>query len=174
MAVKKNLVVITLTIFVLGLFMAGTSFAGGEKIGFVELKSLFDNYEKTKKADEAIAEIVKEKQAERDSFVADIRSIKDEIAMYADGSDEKAKKEELIDQKIKELQAFDEKTREEVRQIRDENVKEIFDDINAVIQAYGDKKGYDFIIGDRALVYKSEKFNLTSQIEKDLADEYKK
>jgi len=86
----------------------------------------------------------------------------------------KLKNKADIDQKIKDLQAFDEQIRSELRGIRDANVQEIFKNLNDVIEAYGKKKGYDFIFSDRALAFKKEKFNLTNAVLKELNKQYKK
>ena len=72
------------------------------------------------------------------------------------------------------MQGFDEKTRGYLREIRNENVKEIFADMNDAIEEYGEKKGYDYIFSDRALIYKDEKLDITDTILKKINSEYKK
>jgi len=145
----------------------------GER-GYVELRTLFDKYEKTQDADKNLSELATQKQGERDTLVKDIRRMKDEMVVLADKGEEKVKKQAEIDQKIKELQMFDEKTREELREIRDTNIQEIFSDINKLVEDYGKNKKYDFIFSDRALVYKEEKFNITNVILEKLNNKYKK
>lgn len=159
-------------VFVLFLGLVSSAYAS-DKIAFVELGTLFDKYEKTKDADEKLSELAQQKQKEREEKVQHVRRLKDEMVVLSDEGDEKRKKQEEIDQSIKELQTFDEVTRNELRQIRDDNVKVIFEDLNNAITTYGEKKGYDFILSDRSLVYKDEKHNITNIILKDLNKEYK-
>ncbi len=156
-----------------GLFMFTGVCLAGER-GYVELRTLFDKYEKTQDADKNLSELATQKQGERDTLVKDIRRMKDEMVVLADKGEEKVKKQAEIDQKIKELQMFDEKTREELREIRDTNIQEIFSDINKLVEDYGKNKKYDFIFSDRALVYKEEKFNITNVILEKLNNKYKK
>jgi len=156
-----------------GLFVYTGVCLAGEK-GYVELRTLFDKYEKTKDADKKLSDSATQKQEERDALVGDIRRMKDEMVVLADKGEEKVKKQAEIDQKIKELQMFDEKTREELRKVRDANIQEIFSDINTLVDDYGKNKKYDFIYSDRALVYKDEKFNITNVILEKLNTKYKK
>ena len=171
---KKSSVLFYLVIFTLcTLYVCPAVCFAGEK-GYVELRTLFDKYEKTKDADKKLSDLAAKKQEERDALVADIRRMKDEMVVLADAGEEKVKKQAEIDQKIKELQSFDETTRAELRKIRDANVQEIFADLNGVIADYGKNKKYDFIFSDRALVYKEEKFNITNIILEKLNNKYKK
>lgn len=171
MSLQKNVAKVS-GLLIFCMVFAASAYAG-EKYGFVELRSLFDNYERTEEADKVMADAAKAKQEERDKLVEGIRSIKDEMSLYAEGSEDRIQKEEQINGKIQELQKFDEQAQAELSQLRNENVKDIFDDINAVIQEYGKKKGYDMIFGDRALVYKDEKYNLTADIAKELEKQSK-
>ncbi|MBU1862963.1 MAG: OmpH family outer membrane protein [Candidatus Omnitrophica bacterium] len=152
---------------------SGISVAG-EKTGYVNMEVLFDSYEKTKDADAAITQLANAKQIERDALVENIRRMKDEMVVLAEEGEARRKKQEDIDRQIKDLQAFDEETRKDLRGVRDERVKEIFDDLDAAIKTYGQKKGYDLIFNNRALAYSSDDFDVTDAILKDLNSNYKK
>lgn len=148
-----------------GCICSGASQAwAAEKTAYVVLGTLFDKYGKTQEADAKLSELAQQKQTERDEMVEAIRRMKDELVVFSDGSEEKMKKQAAIDAKIKELQAFDEETRNELREIRDNNVKDIFEDLNSAIEEYGKKNKYDYIFTDRALVYKSEKLDITESV----------
>jgi Skp family chaperone for outer membrane proteins len=156
------------------LYVGETRAFAAEKTGYVVLATLFDQYEKTQDADEKLSETAAQKQTERDKMVENIRRMKDELVVLSDEGEEKLKKQAEIDEKIKELQAFDEETRKELREIRDANVKEIFDDLKASIEEYGEKNKYDLIFTDRALVYQNEKLDITDAVLKDVNKKYKK
>jgi len=171
---KQTIKCVTVSMVAVGVvfLMAGLSFAA-EKFAYVELRKMFDEYERTKDADAEITALANTKQQERDELVEEIRRMKDEMVVLADKGDEKRLKQEEIDVKIKELQQFDEMTRNQLREIRDQNVKDIFDDLNGAIQKYGEKRGFDFVFSDRALAYKNEKLDITAPILKELNKDYK-
>jgi len=92
--VKRSMVMMrTLCIALVIVFMAsGISYAG-DRYGYVELRTLFDQYEKTKDAGKELTDLAGQKQEERDALVADIRRIKDEMVVLADQGEEKIKKQ---------------------------------------------------------------------------------
>ncbi len=139
-----------------------TSRAYAEKIAFVDVAKVFDSYEKTKQNDQLLAEEGKKKQAERDTMIQEIRRLKDELALLSDKN--KEEKQSVIDQKIKVLQEFDGKAREELGRKRDDAVKEILKDIDGVMSNYGAQKGYDLIFNERALLYRSDKLDVTADV----------
>ena len=162
-----------LTFLVTSLFViAGrTTPAYAEKIAYVDVAKVFDEYEKTKQNDQVLSEQGKKKQGERDAKVQEVRRLKDELALLSDKN--KDEKQELIDQKIKSLQEFDAAAREELGRKRDDVVKQILKDIDTVISAYGSKQGYDFIFNERALLYRSDKYDVTSQVLGELNSRFK-
>jgi len=174
-ASKMIKLIVIFTIIVAGCVYSGSGQAfAAEKTGYVVLGTLFDQYAKTQDADTTLSETAAQKQTDRDKMVENIRRMKDELVVLSEEGEEKVKKQAEIDGKIKELQAFDEETRKELREIRDANVKEIFDDLKGSIEKYGEKNKYDFIFTDRALVYQNEKMNITDAILKDVNKQYKK
>ncbi len=132
------------------------------KYGFVDVAKIFDEYQKTKENDRVLQEAGKKKEEERDSFVREIRQMKDELALLAD--DAKAKKQDSLSKKIKELQDFDADTRQALGEQRNGVVREIFKDIDTTVQAIGQKKGLDFVFNDRALLYRNPKFDMTREV----------
>jgi len=152
---------------------AGTSFAA-DKTAYVVLGTLFDKYTKTQEADTELSGIAAEKQKDRDAMVESVRRMKDEMVVLSEGGDERIKKQAEIDAEIKKLQGFDEETRKALREIRDNNVKAIFEDLNTAIEAYGAKNKYDYVFTDRALIYKNPKLDITNAVLTDLNKNYKK
>ena len=140
------------------------------KYGFVDVAKVFDEYQKTKENDRVLQEAGKKKEEERDSFVREIRQMKDELALLAD--DAKAKKQEALSKKIKELQDFDTDTRQALGEQRNGVVREIFKDIDDTVQALGQKKGLDFVFNDRALLYRNPKYDMTREVADHLNKNY--
>lgn len=146
--------------------------AAGEKIGFVDLARVFDEYNKTKEFDKQLEGKGAGKQGDRDKMVADIKKMRDEAELLS--AKAKDDKQALIDDKIKALQDFDRTTRDGLRKERDGMVRDILKEIEVVIQDFGKAQGYSFIFNDRVLVYKSEGNDLTAQVIKVLNDNYTK
>ncbi|HTL71160.1 MAG TPA: OmpH family outer membrane protein [Candidatus Eisenbacteria bacterium] len=156
------------------LMLAGATVAqaAGEKIGYVDLARIFDEYQKTKSFDKTLEAKGSSKQGERDKMVNEIKKLRDEAELL--GAKAKDEKQVAIDEKIKTLQDFDRNTRDALRKERDGMVRDILKEIETVIQDYGKAQGYSFIFNDRVLVFKSEGSDLTNQIIKTLNDSYAK
>lgn len=167
--------------FTLGLVLAALAMvfapmvsaqAAGEKIGYVDLARVFDEYNKTKEFDKQLEGKGSVKQSDRDKMVADIKKLRDEAELLS--AKAKDDKQAIIDDKIKALQDFDRTTRDGLRKERDGMVRDILKEIEVIIQDFGKAQGYSFIFNDRVLVYKSEGSDLTAQVIKVLNDNYAK
>ena len=153
-------------------FTAPALAAGEQKIGYVDLARVFDDYQKTKDFDKTLEAKGTGKQTERDKMVADVKKMRDEAELLS--SKAKEDKQAAIDEKIKALQEFDRNTRDSLRKERDTMVQEILKEIEQIIQDFGKSQGYSFIFNDRVLVYKGEGSDLTAQVIKTLNDSYTK
>lgn len=171
---KKSLSFVAIALLVAGFTSTGISEgqAAGEKIGYVDLAKIFDEYQKTKEFDKELESKGAQKQIERDKMVADVKRLRDEAELLS--AKAKEDKQAAIDEKIKSLQDFDRNTRDSLRRERDTMVRDILKEIEAVIQDFGKSQGYSFIFNDRVLVYKSEGSDLTPQVAKVLNDSYTK
>lgn len=165
----RCVVVFLLTCMVSGGAWTGQAFA--EKNGFVDMSKIFDEYDRTRQNDERLSEEGKRKQEERDSKVQEIRRLKDELALLSDQN--KEEKQQVIDEKIRTLQEFDENVQEELGRKRDETVKLIIKDIDGVVADYGKRNAYDFIFNERAVVFRNNKLDVTSDVLNELNTRYK-
>ena len=166
-------VVLSLVLFA-GLAAAGDTeaYAAGEKIGYVDLSKVFDDYLKTKEFDKSLEAKGAQKQVDRDRLVNEVKKLRDESELLS--AKAKEDKQAQIDEKIKALQDFDRITRDAIRKERDGIVRDILKEIEIVIQNFGKSQGYSFIFNDRVLVFKSEGADLTGQVIKVLNDSYAK
>jgi outer membrane protein len=151
-------------IFAISLFTFNYALVSAEelKIGYINLGKTFDEYEKTQQYDKSLEKKGDKKKNERQKLVDEIRELKDEMILL----NEKAKKgkQALLDEKIKKLQEFDEEARGELRENRDEMVRDVLREIDKVIQKYGKNSGYTVILNDRVLLYGSEAIDITQDI----------
>ncbi|MBI3999629.1 MAG: OmpH family outer membrane protein [Candidatus Omnitrophica bacterium] len=157
-------------------FLAGFSrfsaAAVKEKFATVDIGKTFDEYEKTKKYDQEFQTEGRLKQEERDAIVHEIRRLRDEQALLSENA--RQEKQAAIDAKMKELEGFDNEVRKTLGEKRNKAVREVFQDIENVMTQYGERKGYDIIFNDRALLYKNKQFDVTTDILTELNNNYKK
>ena len=171
---KKWSVAFIALIVLVGTFFSNSAalYAAGDKIGYVDLARIFDEYQKTKEFDKSLEAKGAQKQADRDKMVAEVKKLRDEAELLS--AKAKDDRQALIDDKIKNLQEFDRVTRDSLRKERDNMVRDILKEIETVLQDYGKNQGYSFIFNDRVLVYKSEQADLTTPVIKVLNDSYTK
>ena len=170
----KKILSFALPVFLLSFLvsLAVPAYAAADKIGYVDLARVFDEYQKTKQFDKSLEAKGASKQTERDKMVADIKKLRDEAELLS--AKAKDDKQVAIDEKIKMLQEYDRTTRDSLRRERDGMVRDILKEIETVIQDFGKNQGYAYIFNDRVLVYKSEGGDLTNQVIKALNDSYAK
>ncbi|MBN1688848.1 MAG: OmpH family outer membrane protein [Candidatus Omnitrophica bacterium] len=160
------------TVLILTFTISGLVYAEGGKTGYVDVARVFDDYEKTKDNDRILQEAGRKKEEERDALVHEVRQIKDELLLL-DG-DAKNSKQEKLEKKVEELQNFDRDAKNELGQQRSEIVREIFQDIDSTVQEYGEKKGYDFIFNEKAMIYSNPANDATDDVLKELNKKYTK
>lgn len=143
-----------------------------EKIGYVNLSQVFDQYQKTIDYDKKLEKKGDKKQQDREKMVSKITKLKDGLELLSEKG--RAKKEKQIADKIEELQAFDRSTRTGLKSERDKIVREILGEIDKVVREYGRNQGYFLIFNDRVLLYGDKQSNLTDKILEHLNEKYKK
>lgn len=167
---KKSAVVLGVVLGLGFLALSQAVHAAADKIGYVDLARVFDDYLKTKDFDKSLESKGAAKQAERDKMVNEVKKLRDEAELLS--AKAKDDKQVQIDEKIKALQDFDRTTRDALKKERDVMVRDILKEIETVIQNYGKSQGYGFVFNDRVLVYKTESSDLTAPVIKALNDSY--
>ncbi len=136
------------------------------KVGHVNLSLVFDSYHKTKAFDQELEKDAEAKRKDREDLVTDIRKLRDELELLS--PEKRTARQSAVDEKVAELQAFDKDSRQNLRQRRDEMIREILGEIDGVISQYGRERGYDYIFNDRVLVFKNETNDISQEIIKKL------
>lgn len=157
---------------IVGLCLIFPAGATAQKIGYIDVAKVFEGYQRTKDQDTQLQSTGKKKEEEREAIVHEIRRLKDEQALLAEEAREK--KQEAIDAKVRELQDFDLVARRELTEERNKTVREIFKDVDEVVQRYGERKAYDFIFNERVLLYRSPRYDISRDILDELNREYAK
>ncbi len=152
-------------------FTSSTAFAD-LKFAYVDVAKVFDEYDKTKLFDKQLQEEGKKKQEQRDGLIYEVRKLRDEQALLAE--DKKREAQGKIEAKLKELEDFDGQVQRELGERRNTVMKEIFADIDDLMKRIGQRKGYDLIFNERALLHKSPSLDLTNEVLTELNNEYRK
>jgi len=161
--------------FLAVLMMLGLSlpaFAVEMKVAYVDVGEVFDNYQKTKDQDLVLKTAGEAKEKERNDMMAKIRSSEDELALLA--ADARAAKQEQLIEKKRQLEDFDRSVRQQLAEQRDKVVREIFQEIDVIVQDLSTKGGYDMIFNKRVLLAQKKSFDITAQVSAELAKKYKK
>lgn len=149
------------------IFLAGSICLAGEvKIGFIDYRKVFYEFNRTKKFQEELAKKDEVARKEFDRKTEEIRKLRDEMELLS----EKAKEEKQaeIRQKSIELDAFRRKKGDELLRWRDSMIKNIHEDITKKIKDFARKNGYDFIIDSMAVIYGNESYNATDKVIKEI------
>ena len=152
------------------LVAAGSAFAAGDKIGYMDLGKVFDEYAKTKELDKQLESKGNAKQAERDKMVAELKKLKDELDLASEK--EKPKRQAVVEEKLKKLQEFDKDSRDTLRKERDDMARIILGEIKDTIDNIGKKEGFKYILDSRAVLFGGDSDNLTDRVLKILNDNY--
>mgnify|MGYP001418017121 FL=1 len=148
------------------------AFAAELKVAYVDVGEVFDNYQKTKDQDLVLKTAGEAKEKERNDMMAKIRSMEDELALLA--ADARAAKQEQLIEKKRQLEDFDRNVRQQLAEQRDKVVREIFQEIDVIVQDFSVKGGYDMIFNKRVLLAQKKNFDITAQVSAELAKKYKK
>ena len=148
------------------------AFAVEMKVAYVDVGEVFDNYQKTKDQDLVLKTAGEAKEKERNDMMAKIRSMEDELALLA--ADARAAKQEQLIEKKRQLEDFDRSIRQQLAEQRDKVVREIFQEIDVIVQDLSTKGGYDMIFNKRVLLAQKKSFDITAQVTAELAKKYKK
>jgi Skp family chaperone for outer membrane proteins len=147
-------------------------FAAEMKFAYVDVGEVFDNYQRTKDQDLVLKTAGEAKEKERNDLTAKIRSMEDELALLA--ADARAAKQEQLIEKKRQLEDFDRSVRQQLAEQRDKVVREIFQEIDVIVQDLATKGGYDMIFNKRVLLAQKKSFDITAQVSAELAKKYKK
>jgi len=173
MIMKKFIVILLIGLFIIPFSAFSQAQADDKlKIGYIDVATAFDSYDKTKNEDAELGKKSEEKQKQRDRIVEKIRNMKSEIELLNDA--QKEKKQTQIDEEISKLQDFDRESRAVLRKERDNMVRNILKEIDDVIQDYAVKNNYTMIVNSRILVYAKEQYDITREIINLLNSKYRR
>ncbi len=133
-----------------------------DKLGYVDLSRLFDEYYKTQDYDAALESQHKNFEAERNGKIDAIREAQGKLGLL--NEDKKAELEEKIEKMKADLLEFDRQKKADLTKERNEKIREILLEIENEVSSYAEKEGFSMILNDRVLVYGNSGIDLTERI----------
>lgn len=153
---------VVLTIAAIFALMSAGAYAAEGKIGYVDLRKAFYEYNKSKNFETQLNDATGKREGDRAKLVEEITKMRDELQMLQ--ADAKTKKQGEVDTKIAALQDFDRETRQQLLTKKNDMFKEVIDDIQKIVEAMGKSGGYDYIMDSRNIMYGKPEYDLTAQV----------
>lgn len=147
-------------------FLASPAYCLGGKIGYVDSRRAFQEYERKKSVEAELNGLSKGYQQQRAKKIEAITKLRDEAELLSEEA--RAEKQKEINARVAELQEFDRKTRQELLAKQNEMLRVVIDDIQKVIDEMGKKGGYDYILDSQSIRYAKEGFDITDEVIKQL------
>ena len=160
-----------------GIFLAvfGVSFAcppppvscpliGAEefKVAYVNVGKLFDHYERTKASEAILEKKGKQKEAELEGRVNELKKLRESLELLNDKAREAKARE--IEAKADELKRFRTNSARDLRQERDGVAQQILQEIQAVVTDYGKANGFSIILDERTMLYGQPAYDATDEV----------
>lgn len=153
--------------------LSGISYAQAkDKIGYVDLSKLFDEYNKTKEYDKVLEAKNEDFKKQRDAKIEKVKELQGKLSVLA--ADKKKDVEDEIEKMRNDLVEFDRQQKTDLTKDRNEKIREILLEIEKIVSDYAEKEGYTVILNDRVLIYGAQNMDVTEAILKKLNESSEK
>ena len=132
------------------------------KIGYVNLAKVFDGYQRTKVSDAALEKQGKEKEAELEARMNELKKLRQSLELLNDQARESKTKD--IEEKADELQRFRNSSARDLSRERDKIAKNILKEIQDGIDAYAKANGFSIVLDSRSLLYGQPAYDITDEV----------
>lgn len=140
------------------------------KIGYVNLGKLFDQYQRTKESDQVLEQKGKQKQAELEDRVTELKKLRQNLELLNDQAKESKAKE--LEEKSDEFQRAKTRTERDLVRERNQLARTIMQEIEQVVGDYAKANHFAMIVDQRSLLYGQDAYDVTDAILKVLNERY--
>ncbi|MDD3295849.1 MAG: OmpH family outer membrane protein [Candidatus Omnitrophica bacterium] len=164
---------ILVALMVMGLLssVSLTASAKDLKIGYVDIFKVFNEYKKTKDYDKKLETQKNEAEKQLDKKKQELEKLQNKLSLLKE--EEQKKQQEVMAKEVKAYRELERKVFVDVKKERDEKMKEIIDDINAIVDDYAKKNSFSLIVNKNAVLYGDKVMDITSDILKIANKKYK-
>lgn len=132
------------------------------KIGYIDFERAFNEYHKTKAENASLKKLMEEKEKKGQTIVDEINKLKAEMEILSEEGKKQAEGE--LKNKLRDLRDYTEDSKKELVEKRNAIYQVISQELKVEIEKIGKEQGYDFIIDDKALFYKTSAFDVTDAV----------
>ncbi len=154
------------------LTMPGVSFAKELKVGYVDIFEVFNEYKKTQEYDKALESEKGKEEKVLERKKSEIEKLQSKLSLL--NEDQQLKERGKLEDAVRDYRETERSAFIDLRKQRDEKMKEIVEDIDAVIKEYAKKNGFDLIINENAILFGSNTYDITAQILKEVNSRYRR
>ncbi len=158
---KKITIFIVVLVFMLSFCSLGSA-QNVQKMAFVNLSRVFDEYHKTAKFDKVLEDKSLAYQKEHNLKLEKIQEAERRMNLLKE--EERRKLAEQIQKDKNDLREFELQRGTDLRKERDDKIREILLEIEQAIKTYAEKEKYDLIFNDRVLIYGLPTLDITETI----------
>lgn len=170
---KKFVGILAAAVFV----FATASLAGAAdiKVGYVDFQKIQTEAKAGKDAFKTIEKMFKDKQTQLDQRQGELEKLMGELEKQSAvlSVDVRKQKEDKLQKEYKDLQRFKTDSEEELNKKKAELAKQMFEEVNKIINQFGKEEGYTLILERSVVLYAPEAVDVTDRIIK-AYDETKK
>lgn len=152
-------------VLALGIALAGStpaSHAQEFKIGFVDMAAVVDGYHKTKAYDAEFKKKYEQKEAEIESKTQSLRELEESLELLApDAREQRLRDIQTKRDEIKRLTTF---ANRDLQAEKRKLLGTVLQDVEAAVQAYGERNGFTLLLDDAAVLYGFEALNVTQDV----------
>ncbi len=134
----------------------------GMKLGYVNVAKVFDSYERTKASDGSLEKKAKQKEAELQGRMEELKKLRQSLELLSDEAREGKARE--IEQKAEDLQRFRTNAARDLRRERDKIAREILKDIQRGVVAYAKANSFTVIMDERSMLYGMPALDVTDEV----------
>ena len=158
----RGLKILLIGCVMISLAIPGFCAENGNKIGYVDLSRLFDEYHVTKEYDKTLEQKHTDYEKESKEKIEKIRESQGKVALLKE--DKKAEVEKEVETMKADLLEFDRLKKTDLTKDRNEKIREILLEIEKVVSDFAEKNGYAVILNDRVLIYGAPSYDVTEEI----------
>jgi outer membrane protein len=169
-AVKILLIGMVVSLFLLT--TSGYAQQAGQKIGYLNLEYVFNEYQKTKDLDKDFETKYNTYQETRNKKLDEVRELQGKLKIVKE--EEKKKIEDEMEQKRTDLLQYDNQQQTDLKKQQADKTREILLEIEETVRTFSEKEGYSYVLNDKVLIYGNKANEVTTPILQLLNEKYTK
>ena len=137
-----------------------------DKVGYVDMDRVFDEYTETQKASQELNKEINARRKEITKLENEITSLREELNTQEAllSKEERLKRAQEINQKIFDLQKYVRDVEMDLARKEETMTKKLITAIYNVVQEIGRKEGYTLILRKDSILYGGEGMDLTDEV----------